>query len=419
MSLWDGIFGRRRVKLSLADPAGWLLEGTSAAGKSVTQQSALRLSTAWACVRILSETGGTLPVGLYETAKDGTRVTRKDHPLYRILHDSPNADMTAAEFWEAMIACLCLWGNAYAEILRRGDGAIVALSFLRPDQMQVARKAGRRVYTYTDPGQANGLRQLDEDKVFHVRGFGTGGDLGLSPIGYARESMGAALAADEAAAKLLANGLQQPLIIDSGKAKLDRDQRKQLTEIFQKFAGSSNAGKTLVLESGMKPVSLSFKPDEAQFLETRAFSVEDICRWFRVPPFMVGHTDKTTAWGSGLEQMTIGFLTYALNPLLVRIAQAARKQLLRPDEREALYVEHVIDGLLRADSAARGELYKTLFGLGVLSPNQIADKENLPRFDGGDRRFVSVQATPLESASDPAAQARNALTAWLNPAGDA
>lgn len=396
MSLFDFLVpGRRQVKLT--DPAGWILDRGSAAGRTVNAGSALSLSTAWSCVRLLSETVGTLPIGAFRIQPDGSRAPALDHPLQRLVHLSPNAEQSAAEFWEAVTACLALWGNAYAEKIKGPRGDLVALNFMRPDQTTVRRNAeGARIYDWR-PGKAPAIT-LAEDQVFHLRGFGVGGDVGLSPVAYARESMGSALAAEEAAGGLLANGLQQPLMIDSGQVKLTTDQRQQLTDLFKKFAGSHNAGKVMVLEAGMKPIPLTFNPDDAQFLQTRAFQVEEICRWFRVPPFMVGHTSASTSWGTGLEQQLIAFLTFSLRPYLTRIEQAIKMQLLSPADRAAgVYAEFNLDGLLRADSDARAKFYAMAGQNGWMTRNEIRRKENLEPdpAEAADQLTVQSNLVPL------------------------
>lgn len=397
MSIWTGIFGRRSVKLSGRDDAETLRLALtpyhSAAGKAVTEDTALQLSTAWSCVRLLSETIGTLPLGVFQRNGDA-KAPAQDHPLYGLLHDSPNADQTAAEFWEGIVACLCLWGNGYAEKVRTGS-RLASLTPLRPDIMSVYRDdQGRRKYRYDAP---NGRRELDEDQVFHLRGFGFGGDVGLSPIGYARQTMGTALAADETAASTFANGLQVSGFVELAPGtKITEEQRNQLVDLFAKFTGSARAGKVMPLDSGMKFTALGMNPEDAQLLETRAFHVEEICRWYRVPPFMVGHTEKSTSWGTGLEQQMIGFLTFSLRPYLTRIEQAVKKQLLAPAERAKVFVEFNLEGLLRADSQGRAALYSTFAQNGVMTRNEMRGKENLPAMPGGDVLTVQSNLLPLD-----------------------
>jgi len=395
MSIFTGLFGRRSVKLSGRDDAATmaaaLAGGVSGSGKSVTPDTAMQLSTAWGCVRLLSETIGTLPMGVFERA-GGDKGPAPDYPLFDLLHDSPNADQTAAEFWEGMVACLCLWGNGYAEKEMMGD-RLVSLTPLRPDLMTVRRVNGRRVYRYAAP---EGVREMDEDRIFHLRGFGVGGDVGLSPISYARQTMGAAMAADEVAAKVFGSGLQVAGFIDSGQPKLSPDQRSDIAALFERFMGSSNAGKLMVLEAGMKFLPLGLNPEDAQLLATRAFHVEEICRWFRVPPFMVGHTEKSSSWGTGLEQQMIGFLTFSLRPYLTRIEQAVKKQLIPPAERRRYFAEFNLEGLMRADSQGRAALYNAFAQNGIMDRNEIRAKENLPLRDGAGALTVQSNLVPLD-----------------------
>jgi HK97 family phage portal protein len=380
--------GRRRVKLT--DPGGWDLTLATAANKKVEPSTALQLSTAWSCVRLLSETIATLPLGLY-TRSGEAKILARENPLYTLLHDQPNADQTAVEFWEGMIACLCLRGNAFAEKEMVGS-RLVALTPIDPDRVKLHRREnGRRFYRVAGE---NG-RDLDEDDVFHLKGFGTGGDMGLSPIAYARESMAAALAADEAAARFFASGMQLSGFIETGAQTLKAEQRQQLQDLFQKFAGSPNAGKMMALEGGMKWVPLGLTPEDSQLLMTRSFNVEEICRWFRVPPFMVGHTEKSTSWGTGLEQQMIGFLTFSLRPYLTRIEQAVKKQLISPADRGRVFAEFNLEGLLRADSQGRAALYASAGQNGWMDRNEIRALENKAPREGADVLTVQSNLIPL------------------------
>lgn len=398
MSIWEGIFGRRNVKLSNRDDTVTLAEalagGRGVAGRRVTVDTAMQLSTAWSCIRLLAETIATLPLSVYERTGEDKAPARAHH-LYDLLHNSPNADQTAAEYWEGQVACLCGWGNGYSEQVRGARGRLLALQPLKPDSMSVKRDSdGSRIYRYSDRGKAV---DLPEDKIFHLRGFGFGGDVGLSPVSYARETMGAAMAAEHAAANVFASGLQLAGFIDSNQAKLQPEQRAGIAKMFERFMGSSNAGKLMVLEAGMKFTPLGINPEDAQLLATRAFAVEEICRWFRVPPFMVGHTEKSTSWGTGLEQQQIAFLTFSLRPYLTRIEQAIRKQLLLPAERASYFAEFNLEGLLRADSAGRAAMYSVFAQNGVMDRDEIRSKENLPsRGAGAAKLTVQSNLVPLD-----------------------
>lgn len=391
--------GRRRVKLSEAGPDSFVFaENTSWAGKAVSVDSAMQLSTAFACIRLLAETSGTLPLAVYRQ-KGEQAAKARDHPLWAILHDAPNADQTSLEFVENIVGCLASQGDYFARKERNGLGVLVSLEPRRPDLASVRRVSGRRKYTFNGVNGEPEERDVDEDDVFHVKGFGIGaGDRGLPPITLARQAIGSALAADEAAAKMFSSGLQLAGFIETGASLLKSEQRADLQKTFEKFTGSNNAGKLMALEAGMKFVPIGINPKDAQMLETRAFNVEEICRWFRVPPFMVGHTEKVTSWGTGLEQQNIGFLTYALNPYLKRIEKAINKQLLLPAERGVIFAEFILEGLLRADSKARADFYSSATQNGWMHRDDVRAKENLPPIPDGTGQMFTVQSSlqPLD-----------------------
>lgn len=379
-------------------------------GKSVTPETAMQIATFWACVRLIAQTIATLPLGLYQRRADGGRDAASGHPLYAILHDSPNGDQTAVEFWEAITAHLLVWGNAFVEIVRSGE-RIIALNILRPDLMTVYRTdTGDLRYRLAD---GKGVREFAEGEMFHIRGFGFGGDLGLSPVSQARQTLGAAIATDEAAARMFGNGMRPGGILTYEGANLmtpaHREQAK--AALIEPFTGSENAGKTLLLEgaAGFKWQNASMPPKDAEMLASRAFHIEEICRWFGVPPILVGHNAQgTTMWGSGVEQVMLGWLTLGLRPYLTRIEQAIKRALIAPAERATLYAEFSVEGLLRADSAGRAEMYSKLMQVGAITPNQIADRENFPRFDGGDVHLVNSTLVPLHLAGQRPARVQPA-----------
>lgn len=380
-----GAWGEVRARLGVG----------SFSGETVTDESALQVATAWACVRLLAETIATLPVGMYERTDAGGRRAAADHPLHSLVHDQPNADHTAVEFWEGAVTWLCLRGNAYAEILRVA-GRIVALDLLPADQVEPKRRAdGALYYRHTADGK---VRDLAEEDVFHVRGFGAGGDVGLSPISYARQTLGLSLAQTRAAAKIYASGLRPHGVVE-GETRLDKEQRKQFRELLNEYArreSAADAVRVLLLPPGFKFSPMSLSPEDAQLLESQAFGVEEVCRWFRVPPAMIGHTEKQTSWGTGVEQQMIGFLTFSLRPYLVRIEQAIRRCLLKPVERSHYFARFSLDGLMRADSAGRAALYSALAQNGVLTRNEIRALEDREPLPGGDELTVQVNLVPLE-----------------------
>ncbi|WP_445621333.1 phage portal protein [Kushneria sp. Sum13] len=401
--------------LRLTDGGFWrsYYGGDSIAGKSVTAQTMLQLSAVWSCARLLSETVATLPLGLYERDQRGGKSAVSNHSLYALLHDQPHADLTAVEYWELVVCHVALWGNHYSRITRNGVGTVVSLEPLWPEHMNDPEhdEDGNLLFVYNGP---DGREELGESEVFHVKGFGVNGRVGLSVIGVARNSISVALATEETAGKMFANGMQSSGFVQADKT-LTSEQRKVFRENLQEFTGSNNAGKTLLLEGGFKYEPLTMKPEDAQMLQTRAFNIEEICRWFRVPPWMIGHTEKTTSWGAGMEQQNLLFLTYVLRPYLTRIEQAVKRQLLTPAERKRYFAEFNLEGLLRADSTGRAALYSQMSQNGIYTRNEIRARENMPPAPGGDALTVQSNMIDLSALGQNTddQQAKAALRAWL------
>lgn len=376
---------------------------SSKAAKTVTGNTALENAAAWACSRLLAETIGTLPFMLYDTDADGERRPATSNPLFDLLHDAPHYDFTAVEFWEGVGLSMILWGDAFARKEKIGE-RVVALTPLRCDQVQVRRtSSGAREYVYSD---AKGKQFYSEDDIFHVRGFGGAGDRGLSTIAFARQVLGSALAADEFAASMWANGARPTGVLTvENNGILTPEQRQQVRDnIVAPFVGSDKAGGLMVLEAGFKFSPITMTLEDAQFLESRSFNVEEICRFFRVPPFMIGHTEKSTSWGTGLEQQMIGFLTFSLRPYLARIEAAVRRSLIPAADRARLKPEFNVEGLLRTDSKARADFYAIMVQNGIYTRNEVRRLENRPPMAGADALTVQSQNVPLGQTPDPAAQ---------------
>lgn len=381
----------------LPSQAGIRSQGT-AAGKLVTPQTSMELATVWSCVRLISETVATLPFVLYKSGPDGARTVAFSDPLYGLLHDSPHADWTAVEFWEGVVLSLCLWGNAYARMEFMGN-RLVALTPMRCDLVTVRRnQRGEREYLYSDP---RGRQVLSEDQVFHVRGFGGAGDVGLSPISFARQSLSTAMAADELAGAMFANGARPDagLVVDQILTPIQRQQVRE--NIIAPMTGAHNAGGVMLLEGGMKFVPMSMTPEDSQFLQTRSFHVEEQCRWFRMPPALIGHTEKSSSLPTAWEGQMISFLTLTLRPYLQRIEQAVSRALIPVASRGTLKAEFVVEGLLRADSAARAAFYQIMVQNGLMTRNEARAKENLPPLPGGDELTVQAQNVPLGQHAAP------------------
>lgn len=376
-------------------------------GALVTVDTAMQLDAVWSCVRLISETIATLPLSLYERTKSGKRIAPQ-HPLHFIIHDQPNIDTTASVFWEGFVASMLLRGAGRAEMLYVGP-RLVGLAFLDPSKLVVTRDIeGRRIYLYP---RANGdMRQIPADRVWTVPGFTLDGINGVSVIRYGAKVFGSAIAAEKAAAQTFRNGLLQTIYY-----KINSFLKPSQREEFKKnIAGTIERGEAPLLEGGTDAGTLGVNPADAQLLESRSFSVEAICRWFRVPPWMVGHTEKSTSWGTGIEQQMIGFLTFTLNPWLRRIEQAINKDLLTPAERSRYYPKFAVEGLLRADSAGRGAFYSVMVNNGILSSDEIRELEDREPM-GGNAAVLRVQSamTTLDSigTSTEVTQAKAALRA--------
>ena len=379
------------VPISLTTGTFWQeWYGTSSSGKVVTADKAIQLSAVWACVRLLSESVSTLPVKIYTRQADGSRKLAQNHPVYQVLCRRPNLEMTPSRFMLMVVASMCLRGNAFVEKLFIGS-KLVSLVPLLPQNMVVKRlDTGRLEYTYTEDGKK---RVIPEKNLMHIRGFGLDGVCGMMPMMTGRDVIGAAMAVEESAAKIFENGLQSSGFLSADQA-LDNDQRERLRGYMQAFTGSKNAGKIMVLEGGLKYQNVTMNPEAAQMLESRSFSIEEICRWFRVPPFMVGHTSKQSSWASSLEGMNLQFLTHTLRPLLVNIEQEISRCLLNGEE--DLFAEFSVEGLLRADSAGRAAYYTSALQNGWMSRNDVRRLENMPPIEGGDLYTVQLNLTPLE-----------------------
>lgn len=361
---------------------------------------ALTLSACWACVNLLSGTQASLPLMVYRTV-DGKRVVAVDHPLYYMLHDSPNVDQTALDFWDFMAASIELRGNGYSEIKRSNGGRPMALGIpFAPELVEAKRTdAGPIEYRVKENGSD---RVIPQSRMLHIRGFGGNPLGGLSTLSFARRTLGSAMTTESAARQTFGNAIRTNAAFISDHP-LTKEQMNEVDDVLnEKYAGAMNAGRPLILNHGMKFQALSMNPEDAQMLESRQWSVEEICRFFGVPPFMIGHTQKSTSWGTGLEQQTLGFQKFTLRRRLKRIEMALEKQLLTPADRNAgVTIEFNIDGLLRADSRTRAESYRSGIQNGYYTINEVRAWENLPPVEGGDEVRVQAQNQPVGSDQFP------------------
>jgi len=380
------------IPISLTNSAFWSQIGTTAAGQTVNDTTVLKLAAVWSCTRLIAETISTLPLSLYEKTAKG-RQSASGQPLHTIIHSRPNSDSVSSVFWESMISAMLLRGNGFAEKLIMGN-RVVGLVFLNPCLLSLQTDSAYNLrYFYNEKGKQ---REIPEERIFRIPGFTTNGKWGLSVVQYGSEVFGSAIAASTAANSTFEKGLS-PTVAFSVDKILTPEQRTVFREnTAATLSGAINAGNSPILEGGMTAQILTINPKDAQLLESRAFSVEEICRWFRVPPHMVGHSEKSTSWGTGIEQQMIGFLQFTLRPWLTRIEQHINKDLLNPAEQTRYYAEFNIEGLLRGDSTARKEFYSSMLQNGVMNRSTVARLENLPDMPGGDIYTVQSNLIPID-----------------------
>ena len=388
-----------RRTLRLDDPKAWgeVIGWSTATGEPMTKRGALQLSTAWSCVKLRSRVIGTLPMQVFRM-KGGAPEIDRTHWLYPILRFKPNAEFTASRYWQAAISSLDLDGNAYFEKLRgSNDERIAALGWLNPSLMEADRKNGRIEYWYTDPIKRT-RRQIQPDNLVHVRQFSNGDIKGMSAIAYGARSLGLARDTAHAAAATFGNGLRPGGFFDTGGRVLDDPQRADFKKAFiTDRRGPENAGWVGLLEGGFKWTEVKINAEDAQMLESRRFDVEEICRWFDVPPIMVGHVSEgQTMWGTGVEELILQWLTTSVAPTCIDLEQQLETDLLSPADRAAgVFIRINIDALMRAKAADRATFLSTMVGAGLMTRNEGRSKENLPPKDGGDVLTVQMQQVPL------------------------
>lgn len=404
MGFLSGLFRARDAPKNRTSGSAYsFFMGGSTSGKRVNERTSMQMTAVYSCVRILSEAVAGLPLHLYEYTEGCSKEKAAEHPLYFILHDEPNPEMTSFVFRETLMTHLLLWGNAYAQIIRNGKGEVLALYPLMPDRMGVDRdEKGRLYYEYTvnsddAPTMKGSTVRLQPTDVLHIPGLGFDGLVGYSPIAMAKNAIGMAIACEEYGAKFFANGAQPSGVLEHpGTIKDPSRVRESWT---QTFGGSQNANKVAVLEEGMKYTPISISPEQAQFLETRKFQINEIARIFRVPPHMVGDLEKSSF--SNIEQQSLEFVKYTLDPWVSRWEQSMVRSLLTAEEKKQYFIKFNVDGLLRGDYQSRMNGYAIGRQNGWMSANDIRELENLDRIPeelGGDLYLINGNMTKLADA---------------------
>ncbi|WP_193109110.1 phage portal protein [Klebsiella aerogenes] len=386
---------------------GSQMAGTSAHGvvgdSVVTDERNMQISTVWACIRLISTVTASLPLDVYQTRNDQRTKVDNDNPLAKLLRFRPNNFMTALEFREAMTMQLCAYGNAYAHVERNSIGDVISMVPLMSANMEVrlSDNGQKIIYRYRRDTE---YAEFSQKEIFHLKGFGFNGLTGLSPLAFSAKSAGVAIAMEDNQREFFANGAKSPQILMTDGKVLTKEQRGQLEENFKEIAGGPVKKRLWILESGFTTQPIGVSPQDSEILAARKFQVAELARFYGVPPHLVGDVDKTTSWGSGIEQQNLGFLQYTLKPYLDRWEYSIERWLVKESEQGVIHAEHNLDGLLRGDSASRASFMQIMVNTGIRTVNEVRRLDNLPPLPGGDvatRQSQNVPITDLGTNKEP------------------
>ena len=395
-----GIISRLEKRSSLVNPEKWLIDwfaggrSDTTAGVNVTAATALYCGVVYACIDILSRTVGSLPLYLYRRLPESGKELAREHPLFKLTRRRPNPEMTAMRYRSTLQGHLASYGNAYSfidwELTGKNAGYPAALWPLRPDRINVTRKNGKLIYTYY-PGlgefkEASSF-QIPTGAILHIPGFGFDGTIGYSPIALARQAIGLNMAAEEFGARYFGSGVHPSMIFEHpGRMKEPKAMREALTDVY---GGLGKSHRIMLIEEGMKATPITIKADEAQFVETRKFQISEIARIYHVPPHMLADVEKSTSWGTGIEEQNIGFITHTMRPWFVLWEEELGRMLLLEDEEEEYFFEFDLMNLLRGDAIKRWTAYIMGKRNGVLNADEIRAWENLnPIPDGLGKEYI-------------------------------
>lgn len=382
------------IRDNVRDSGTLFVFGRANSGEQVDEKSAMQISTVYACVRLLADSVAQLPLHLYKMVGEDGQEKAREHPLYNILYRQPNPEMTDFSFKEVLMTHLLLWGNAYVQIIRDGKNNVLGLYPLLPENVEIDRDAKGNLYyiyhAYTDevPGENNKDVTFRRDEILHIPGLGFNGLVGFSPIAMMKNSLGTNIAVEKYGSSFFKNGAQPSGVLEHPGVL--KDPQKIRDNWSSVYGGAGNAHKVAVLEENMHYKPISLPPEDSQFLSTREFGVEEICRIFRVPPHMVQDLKRATY--SNIEHQSIDFVVHTLDPWLIRIEKAIIKDVLLEEEKDTFFPKFNVDGLLRGDIESRMRAYGTGISYGFFSPNDARRKENMPLIpaeEGGDYYFVN------------------------------
>lgn len=386
--------------VSLTNPPAWLVESLSLStysGESVTVDRALTVPAVLAGFSILTEDTSSLPLILYHRLARG-KERAVDHPLYRLIHDEPNPEMTSMVWREIVMGHLLGWGNHFSQLIYDARGIVREIWPLNPANMEIGRKDGERIYLYRNmQGKQIAFTQ---DQILHIPAMSFDGLRGYSRIALARNAIALGMAAEKYASRVFQNDAR-PSVAVKHPNKLDDESHRHLRESWtQAYAGADNAGKVAILEEGMSLETIGFPPKDAMFIESQSWTVQQLSRVFRIPNHMLGDVERSTSWGSGIEQQEMGYTTHTLRPWTTRIDQHLTSRLLLEQEKGEYFFEHNFDALLRADTLTRMQAYAVAITNGILTRNEVREAENRVPYEGGDEPLYPLNMTTSVDAED-------------------
>lgn len=395
-----GLLSRLESRSSLATPEKWLVDWfsgggtTSKSGATVTVSTAMQMVAVYSCIDILARTVGSLPLYLYKRLPGGGKELVRKHPLFSLMRRKPNPEMTAMRYRSTLQGHLASWGNAYSYIDWGGNGYPKAVWPIRPDRVDVTRKNGSLEYKYYPGSEDRKLSKgftIPNENMLHIPGFGFDGLVGYSPISLAREAVGLGLATEEFGARFFGSGTHPGMIVEH-PSKMSAQAHANLKQSLQEtYSGLGNSHRLMLLEEGMKANKIVIDPKDSQFLETRKFQINEICRLYHIPPHMLADVEKSTSWGSGIEEQNIGFITHTMRPWFVLWEEELSRVLLLEREQEDFFFEFDLMALLRGDSEKRWNAYIMGKRNGILNADEIRNWENLNPIEGGKGREYIVE----------------------------
>lgn len=391
-----------RNDLSLSDPKAWnpslwnLYGAQSLSGETVTEETALTYSAVYNAISLIGGTIGALPLHLMQRKGDTKRVA-DERLIYRVLHDQANSYMTAMALRETLLAHILAWGNGYAEIVRNPMGEVAALWPIPPNRVTPKMESGELVYWIRVQNQDI---RFPRDRILHVPGLGFDGFMGYSVIAMARKSLGLAMALETFGSLYFGQGTHPGIVVSHPNQLSPQAHTNLKGSLTEAYSGLGKSHRLLLLEEGMKLEKIGIPPEDSQFLQSRQFQIPEVARWFNLPPHKL--KDLTKSSFSNIESEQISFVTDSILPWLVRLEQNFNMQLLTSGDKALygkgrLYFKHSVEGLLRADAAARGTYYREMFQIGAMSINQIREKEDMDPDPNpfADEHFVPLNLVPL------------------------